>query len=94
MPRFRPPVPHERIGFLRDWITGECPDNDPPGQIGLRRERDPARADRRAPSTPARTPPSFAADIRPLFRDSPDRDSMLPIANFDLHSLEDVRDAR
>ena len=41
MPRFRPPVPGERVGFIRQWITGGCPDNVPPGQIGLERERDP-----------------------------------------------------
>ncbi len=41
MPRFRPQVPDERMGFIRQWITEGCPDNDPPGQIGLERERDP-----------------------------------------------------
>jgi Ferritin-like len=91
MPRFRPRVPAERLGFLRDWITKKCPDNDPPGQKGLRRERDPASEP--VPEVPpaGTQPPGFAADIRPLFRDSPDRDSMLLIANFDLHSLDDVR---
>jgi hypothetical protein len=38
MPMGRPPVAAERIQFLRDWIAAGCPDNDPPGEIGLRRE--------------------------------------------------------
>src|SRR5215218_9424986 len=92
MPRFRPPVAPERIGFRRDWISGSCPDNVPRGEIGLRRERSPRPEPiGETPSTPA-TPLSFASDIRSLFRDSPDRDSMLAISNFDLHRFEDVRD--
>ena len=92
MPRFRPPVPPERIGFLRDWISGGCPDNDPAGEIGLRRERSPeAEPAAESPPVPA-TPLSFASDIAPLFRDSPDRDSMLTFGPFDLHRFEDVRD--
>jgi hypothetical protein len=92
MPRFRPPVPPERIGFLRDWISGGCPDNDPAGEIGLRRERSPeAEPVGERPPVPA-TPLSFASDIAPLFRDNPDRDSMLKFGPFDLHCFEDVRD--
>ena len=92
MPRFRPPVPHERIGFLRDWISGGCPDSVPAGEIGLQRERSPLPEPiGETPSTPT-TPLSFATDIRSLFRDTPDRDSMLAISNFDLHRFEDVRD--
>lgn len=91
MPRFRPPVPPERIQFLRDWIADGCPDNDPPGEVGLRRERDPA-SEPFEPTTTGTQAPGFAADIRPLFRDTPDRDSMLGISGFDLHSLEDVRE--
>ena len=92
MPRFRPPVPPERIGFLRDWISGGCPDNVPAGEIGLRRERSPeAEPVRESPPIRA-TPLSFASDIGPLFRDSPDRDSMLAYGGFDLHRFEDVRD--
>ncbi len=66
-----------------------CPDNDPPGQIGLQHERD--------PKPEALTPPpvgtlSFESDIKGLFRESPDRTAMLAIAGFDLHRYEDVRD--
>jgi hypothetical protein len=92
MPRFRPKVPPERIGFLRGWISDGCPDNVPAGEIGLRRERPPQpEPSGGSPPSPT-TPLGFAADIRPLFRDSPDRDSMLAIAGFDLHRFEDVRD--
>jgi hypothetical protein len=91
MPRFRPPVPSERFEFLRDWIAGQCRDNDPPGEVGLRRERDPAPEPPVEPPTTGQEPPGFAADIRPLFREIPDQVSMQAIANFDLHSLEDVR---
>lgn len=91
MPRFRPPVPPERIGFIRQWISDGAPDNDLPGQIGLVRERDP----RPEPSTPPPPPPptlGFEADIKGRFRENPDRVSMLVFGNFDLHRYEDVRD--
>ncbi|MGH3692878.1 MAG: ferritin-like domain-containing protein [Pseudonocardiaceae bacterium] len=42
MPRLRPAIPTARIGFIRQWITDGCPDNSPPGQRGLDRERDPS----------------------------------------------------
>ena len=91
MPRFRPPVPLNGSGFS-DWISGGCPDNVPAGEIGLRRERPPQPEPiGKTPSIPT-TPLSFASDIRSLFRDSPDRDSMLAIWAFDLHQYEDVRD--
>ena len=41
MPRFRPPVPGARIGFIRQWIAEGGPDDSPPGQIGVEHERDP-----------------------------------------------------
>ncbi|OLT12841.1 hypothetical protein BJF78_23470 [Pseudonocardia sp. CNS-139] len=41
------------------------------------------------PAAPVTGPPSFAADVAALFRDS-DRDAML--FAFDLHRFEDVRD--
>lgn len=92
MPRFRPPVPAQRIGFIRHWISQGCPDSDPPGQVGVAHERDPA------PETPPDTPPgppgplSFETDIKILFRERPDRVSMLAIAGFDLHRYQDVAD--
>lgn len=95
MPRFRPPVPSDRIGFIREWIADGCPDDSPAGQVGVEHERDPAPEAAVPPDTPdpPDTPPlSFAADITVLFRDSPDRAAMLAIAQFDLHRYEDVRD--
>lgn len=92
MPRFRPPVPAERIGFIRQWITGECQDNVPPGRPGIKRERNPKQEPLTSPPPPPSTALSFAADIRELFRETPDRTSMLAIAQFDLHRYEDVRD--
>jgi hypothetical protein len=86
MPRFRPPVPPERIGFIRDWISDGCRDNTPAGEIGLQRERQPAPEHTEGPLL------SFAADIKGLFREEPDRKSMLESGPFDLHRFEDVRD--
>ena len=89
MPRFRPPVPAARIHFIRQWIADGCPDNDPPGQIGLQHERDPQPE----PLTPPPTGPlSFESDIKGLFRETPDRRAMLAVGGFDLHRYEDVRD--
>lgn len=89
MPRFRPPVPAARIQFIRQWIAAGSPDNDPPGQIGLQHERDPAPEQL---TPPPGGPLGFESDIKALFRDTPDRSSMLAIAGFDLHRYEDVRD--
>lgn len=86
MPRFRPPVPAERIGFIKDWISAGCPDNSPAGEVGLRRERRPTPEPTGGPAL------SFAADIKGLFREDPDRKSMLQFGPFDLHRFEDVRD--
>lgn len=91
MPRFRPPVPPERIQFLREWVGRGCPDTTPPSQPGVMPERHPVQEP--APMEPPPAPVgtlSFAAHIRVLFRDS-DRDFMLGFG-FDLHKYEDVRD--
>ena len=88
MPRFRPPVPDARIGFVRQWIAEGAPDDSPPGQVGVEHERDPAPELGPPPTTPL----SFESDIKGLFRENPDRTSMLAIAQFDLHRYEDVRD--
>lgn len=88
MPLSRPPVPDTRIGFIRQWIADGCPDDDPPGQVGVEHERDPAAA----PQQPSPMPLTFEADIKGLFRETPDRVSMLAISQFDLHRYEDVRD--
>ncbi|MGH3897593.1 MAG: ferritin-like domain-containing protein [Pseudonocardiaceae bacterium] len=85
MPRFRPPVPGTRIGFIRQWIAEGAPDDDPPGQIGVEHERNPEPELLTTPD-----PLSYEADIRGLFRETPDRASML--FRFDLHRYEDVRD--
>lgn len=92
MPRFRPPVPGARIGFLRQWIAEGSPDNDPPGQIGLEHERDPKLEPHTPPPPPPVGPLSFESDIKDLFRETPDRTAMLAIAQFDLHRYEDVRE--
>jgi hypothetical protein len=91
MPFFRPPVPEERIRFIRQWISAACPDNAPPGQQGIRREGNPTPE----PIGPVEPPPqvlSFESDIKVLFRPVPDRSVMLAISGFDLHKFEDVRD--
>lgn len=41
---------------------------------------------------PQSAPLSFETNIKGLFRENPDRSSMLAIAQFDLHKFEDVRD--
>jgi hypothetical protein len=99
MPRFRPPVPAERRRFLRDWISRGAPDSVPANQVGVHHERPPAQEPvPETPLAPTTTPPtttpplSFATDIRPLFRESPDREIMLKMGPFDLHRFEDVRD--
>jgi hypothetical protein len=96
MPRLRPRVADERLQFIRQWIQGGCPDNVPPNEPGIRRERTPA-PELAAPVAPlAPQQPfqslSFAADIRGLFREDPDRDFMLLISDFDLHKYEDVKE--
>ena len=43
MPKNRPPIAPERQAFIRDWITAECPDSNPPNEIGIRGEADPSQ---------------------------------------------------
>lgn len=104
MPRGRPPVPAARIQFIHDWIAAGCPDNEPPGQVGLRREGERCRSPK-PDETPAEDgdadtgdnsetdprpnrPTSFAMHIRPLMRDI-DIQSMSPF--FDLSKHADVK---
>jgi hypothetical protein len=89
MPRLRPAVPASRIAYIRDWIRGGAPDGAPAGQAGVRHERTPA-TEASGPVGPVGSAPSFAADIKVLFRETPDRASML--FAFDLHVYEQVRD--
>jgi hypothetical protein len=89
MPRFRPPVPASRIGYLRNWIAAGCPDDIPAGRVGVAHERDPADEAGVHEPPPGRAT-GFAADIAGLFRADVDRTSML--FRFDLHRYEDVRD--
>lgn len=91
MPRSRPPVPAERIGFIRQWITHDCPDNAPAGQPGIMRERNPT-PEPVGPVVPLPQVLSFEADIKELFRPVPDQSVMLAISGFDLRKFEDVRD--
>ena len=41
MPAHRPPLPPEDLAFVQQWIAAGCPDDDPPGAIGLGDEPDP-----------------------------------------------------
>lgn len=90
MPLLRPPVPPERVEFIEGWIRGGCPDTS--GGPGIVRERTPSQEAAPPPPPPPPGPLSFAADIRDLFRASPDRSAMLIFGPFDLHRFEDVRD--
>ena len=92
MPLFRPPVPESRIKFIRQWITDTCPD-DTQGQPVSVHERSPSPEPAPPPPPPPIAGPlSFAADIRNLFREVPDREDMIAFSGFDLHKFEDVRD--
>jgi hypothetical protein len=88
MPRYRPPIPAPRRAFLRTWIDAGCPDGDPPDRPGVQHQHDPRPEPAPSPPQPPRAGPSFAADIRPLFRPF-DRNSMRFL--FDLGSYDDVR---
>jgi hypothetical protein len=91
MPLLRPAIPTSRIAYIRNWIAGGASDDAPAGQVGVRHERPPAaEAPGPAGPVPPVGGPSFAADIRPLFRETPDRASML--FAFDLHDHGQVRD--
>jgi len=85
MPLLRPPVPASRINYIRGWIGDRAPDDVPAGQVGVRHEQIPAMEDAVNGGSP-----SFATDIKHLFRETPDRASML--FAFDLHVYEQVRD--
>lgn len=89
MPLLRPPIPPERVSYLRDWIETRCPDNQPAGRPGMTRERTPAAEQVAAPAPGG--PLGFEAHIKKLFREDPDRSFMLAFG-FDLHRFEDVRD--
>jgi hypothetical protein len=41
MPAHRPPLPPEDLAFVAQWIAAGCPDDDPPGTIGLADEPEP-----------------------------------------------------
>jgi hypothetical protein len=86
MPRFRPPVPDERVAYLRQWVTLGAPDGDPAGQV-VETEPEPDLAPGPVVD-PSASVPGFTADIAPLFRPM-DIESMQD--SFDLASFEDVR---
>lgn len=85
MPRFRPPIPPNRIEFLREWITSGCPSD---GEVGIAREREIRPEQTEQPKIDDGIL-GFADDIKPLFRDSPDRDVMI-IFGLDLHDFTQV----
>lgn len=92
MPKFRPPVPDERVEYLRRWVRRGAPDGEPAGQKVVT-EPEPDLAATPAGAGPVVVDPhagvpGFAADIAPLFRPG-DRDAMLD--SFDLAAVADVR---
>ena len=92
MPRFRPRVPEPRIQFLRNWIGGGCSDETPNEPVFVH-EHNPTPEPIEPPAPePTPAPLSFAADIKGLFREVPDREDMVMFGGFDLHKFEDVRD--
>lgn len=44
MPRRRPPIVPERQAFIRNWVAADCPDGEPPNEIGIRGEADPRQS--------------------------------------------------
>jgi hypothetical protein len=50
MPAHRPPLAPADLAFVQQWIAAGCPDDDPPGQIGLGDEPEPGT--RAAPQSP------------------------------------------
>lgn len=92
MPRYRPRIDQTRLDYIREWIARGAPDNEPAGQIGIAGEPkpndEPLDETPTPPEEPTVPPPSFAADILPLFSEVPDRSSMLFL--FDLHDHADV----
>jgi rubrerythrin len=89
MPRYRPAIPESRRNFLRQWITDGCPSD---GGLGIEREREP-KSEPPEPMAPpqANRPLSFAADIKTLFRETPDR-SVMQVFGLDLHDHDQVSD--
>jgi hypothetical protein len=72
MPRYRPHIDPSRLEFLREWIDGQAPDNEPAGQIGVLTERAPNFHEAQpleVRAFSAAEAPSESADIRRLFRD-------------------------
>lgn len=91
MPLHRPPIPQNRLTYMHDWVKSGCPHNN---QVGIERERDDPLDDSLDPTPPPVNPSvqlSFAADIKSLFRDSPDRSVML-VFGLDLHDHAQVRE--
>ena len=95
MPYYRPRIDQSRLDYVRDWVKRGAPDSEPSGQIGIASEPSPkAEADTvdqvaRAVFSMAEAP-GFEKDIKPLFREMPDRSSMLFV--FDLHNYDHVKE--
>jgi len=87
MPRLRPSIPESRRKFVRQWIGNDCPHD---GEVGIQRERDPRPEPANMPPTPAATL-GFELDVKPLFREVPDRNVMI-IFGMDLHDFSQVSD--
>lgn len=93
MPRYRPNIDSSRQQFVSEWIEAQAPDNVPPGQIGLRSERQPnLEVETISPtfSTALKSGLSYEADIRPLFREF-DYETLQRFEQIDLNNVETVR---
>lgn len=87
MPQERPSIPQSRRDYIKAWISRGCPDSAPP-YPGLVRERDPQPEP--GPPGPSAGGPSFATQIKPLFRPN-DVSCMKNFGGFDLSLYDDVR---
>lgn len=95
MPAYRPKIPASRRKFIADWLRAGAPDNQPAETFKLHSEpapaEEPVSSVRPVFEMRASNPVvSFAADIRPLFREF-DRDFLMRFDRVDLDSLASVR---
>lgn len=93
MPAYRPTIHASRQRFIADWVEAQAPDSVPSGQAGVHTEARPLPEPAPPPfrvEAVAAAAPSYATDIRPLFRDF-DRAFVKRLAQVDLDDEEDVK---
>ncbi|MDJ0591380.1 MAG: ferritin-like domain-containing protein [Pleurocapsa sp. MO_226.B13] len=91
MPRYRPRINVSRQQFVREWIDAQAPDNEPPGQIGIKSERNPSLEPvKELPCQASVSTLSYMTDIRPLFRDF----DLVTLKQFDSVDLNDPNSIR